>query len=140
MNVQAIIDRARRLGYVSSSQYSDAKALEDFNIIRRKLGKIFIQRLDEDYFFDILTQDSVLGQTEYGLNDTTNNIEIDKVKSVFVKESSTATDYTPAVEVYTDELDKDLSWYAENQPTSSPIYHISDESIFIYPATLAVTA
>tara|TARA_R110002051_G_C8610591_1_gene481822 strand:+ start:740 stop:853 length:114 start_codon:yes stop_codon:yes gene_type:complete len=37
MNVQQIIDRARRLGYVSSNQYNDTQAIEDFNIVRNKL-------------------------------------------------------------------------------------------------------
>jgi len=139
LTVQQIIDRARTKGYISANQYTDPQALQDFNIVRKKLCKIFIQRIDEDFFFDILTQDSVASQTEYGLRDDTNNIEIDKVKSVFVKYDATATDYTPVKEVYTDELTKDLSWYATNQPTNSPIYHISDQSLFIYPETIALT-
>ena len=34
---QQVIDRARRLGYISSAQYNDTKALEDFNVVYKGL-------------------------------------------------------------------------------------------------------
>lgn len=133
MNVQQIIDRARRLWYVSSNQYSDAQALEDFNIVRKKLWKILVQRVNEDFFFDILTTDLIADQSEYNLYDDTNNIEVDKLQEVYVKYDSAATEHTKATLVNKDDLDRDLTWYAENQPESDPIYYVADESVFIYP-------
>lgn len=139
MNVQQIIDRARRLWYVSSNQYNDTQALEDFNIVRKKLWKILVQRVNEDFFFDILTTDLIADQSEYNLYDDTNNIEVDKLQEVYVKYDSTATEHTKATLVNKDDLDKDLTWYAENQPESDPIYYVADESVFIYPKGKGVT-
>ena len=139
MNVQSIINRARRLWYISSNQYTDAEALEDFNIVRSKLGKVINQRVDEDFFFDILTTDLIASQSEYNLFDDTNDIVVDKLQDVYVKYDATAAQHTKATLVDKDNLDKDLNWYAENQPQSNPIYYVADESVFVYPEGTAVT-
>lgn len=139
MNVQSIINRARRLWYISSNQYTDAEALEDFNIVRSKLGKVINQRVDEDFFFDILTTDLIANQSEYNLFDDTNDIVVDKLQDVYVKYDATAAQHTKATLVDKDSLDKDLNWYAENQPQSNPIYYVADESVFVYPEGTAVT-
>ncbi len=139
MNVQQIIDRARRLGYVSSNQYNDTQAIEDFNIVRNKLWKIFVQRINEDYFFDVLTTDLIDSQTEYNLFDEANNIEIDKLQEVYVKYDATATEHTKARVVNKNDLTKDLTWYADNQPESDPFYYIADESVFLYPKGNSIT-
>ena len=139
MNVQSIINRARRLWYISSNQYTDTEALEDFNIVRKKLGKVINQRVDEDFFFDILTTDLIANQSEYNLFDDTNDIVVDKLQDVYVKYDATAAQHTKATLVDKDSLDKDLNWYAENQPQSNPIYYVADESVFVYPEGTAVT-
>ena len=129
MTIQEIIDRARRLCYVSSSQYSNTLALEDMNIIYNDLTQSITQELDEDFFFDDLYTDLKVREDEYVLTDSVNNIYINKVKSVFVKYEPNEVDYTEALQVSKD----DFFVRKSNASKNNPIFYIADNSIFLYP-------
>lgn len=95
----------------------------------------------ESYFYNEMTSDdpTVVWQKEYTLPavisgnlDGTNKllgVSIDYGNDIFVK----------ARKIDMNSLDKDLSWYAEHQPTTDPIYTIQDNSVMIFPVPTATT-
>ena len=129
MNVQEIIDRGRKLWYVSSTQYNDTISTQDFNIIYQDLVGKIIQRVNEDFFWDKLQATTIDNQEEYSLDS-----RVFKVKDVLIKYDSTDDYFTPVREEFIDRLNKDASWYKTNQSKDDPFYIIADESIFLYPA------
>jgi len=112
MNVQQIIDRARRLAYVSSSQYDDTKAIEDFNVIYSDVVNQINTQVNELYFWDKFITTSVVWQNEYTI--PANVSKIDKL----LVDGKTYT-----------EVDK--NWLDES--VASEVYYIADESVFIFP-------
>ena len=131
---QQIIDRARSLWYVSISQYSDAKALEDFNIVRTELSNLIIQNVNEKFFTNTISADAVIDQNEYSLTDDENEVDVNKIEDVYIKYSTT-WNYIKAYKENRDRLPKDLSLYNNSQSELSPFFFISGDSVFIYPAT-----
>ena len=53
MDVSTIISRARRFAYVNSTDYSDATALQDLNIIKDQFWAEIVSQLPEDYQWEI---------------------------------------------------------------------------------------
>lgn len=137
---QMVIDRARSLWYVSSSQYSDTNALEDYNIVRSQLSNQIMQNVNENYFSEILKTTWVVGQNEYALTDDVNSVNINKVEDVFIKYTATG-DYVKCTKTDKDSLQYDLDEYNTRQANTSPFYYVFADSVFIYPAItdLAVT-
>ena len=130
---QDVIDRARSLWYVSSSQYSDTKALQDYNIVRQDLSNLIMQDVNENYFSDIIRTDWVIDQNEYALTDATNNVDVNKIEDVFIKYNDT-NEYVKAYKQNKDYLRKEMSEYNTTQSSSNPFYYVFADSIFIYPA------
>lgn len=52
MNVTQIISRARRIAKYNTSNYPDASALEDLNVIKDEFWAEIVSRLEEDYNWD----------------------------------------------------------------------------------------
>ena len=129
MNVQAIIDRARRLTYTSSNQYTDAQAVEDFNIIYKEIVSRITYEVNEDFFWDILQTSSVVDQSEYVLDP-----KVRKIRELFIKYNSTDDYYTKAEEIDWNTLALDKAWYEANVSQSTPKYYVADESVFLLPA------
>lgn len=128
MNVQEIINRARRLTYTNTAQYPDNVAIEDFNIIYKQVCNSLTQEVNEDFFWDSFTTNAVLWQSEYVLwND------MFKIKDVSVKYKDT---YIPVFNQETINLPYDIEYYKTNQSTNNPFYTINDNSIFIYPSPI----
>jgi hypothetical protein len=86
MTIAEIIARARRLCYVSSAQYPDATAIEDINIVYKDLTNTITNEVNENFFFDIIKADTIIGQNEYTLDDPTNSIYVNKIKSLYYKD------------------------------------------------------
>ena len=63
--VQKVVDLARGLGYVNSTQYTDAEAVEDFNNVYHDLENDLVRYLNEDYYYDVQYADLIKDQTEY---------------------------------------------------------------------------
>lgn len=132
MNVQEIINRTRRLTYTNAIQYPDTTAMEDFNIIYKQVCNSLTQEVNEDYFWDIFTTNSVIWQNEYRLSS-----DMFKLKSVSVK-YKIDWEYIPAFTQETTQLTNDRDYYKTNQNTSNPFYTIDDNSIFIFPTPTEV--
>ena len=127
MTVQEIINRARRLYYTNSVQYTDAQAIEDFNIIYKDLCNSITQEVNEDFFWDIFKTDTAASQSEYTLDTTVNKVEN---LSIIYEDW---WDYVTVTQRELSSLPFDAEYYQENQNKSNPFYEIKDESIFIYP-------
>ena len=52
MNVTQIISRARRIAKYNTSNYTNASALEDLNVIKDEFWAEIVSRLEEDYNWD----------------------------------------------------------------------------------------
>lgn len=126
MNVAWHITRARRLWGVDSHQYDDDDAIIDLNIRYHDIEDA-ITKLQEDFFWDDFYTITVIDQEEY-------TIPEDATKILWVSIKYSADDeYKTARLVDINNLDFDRDWYKLNQSSSDPIYHISDNSYFIYP-------
>lgn len=132
MNVQWIIDRARSLWYVSQAQYSNAKALEDFNTIYKLICSTIMQQINEYYFSDEIVGDYFNDRNEYLLKDDVNGINVNKVNSVWVKYSNDG-DFVKAIKKDKSEMKEDHDYYNETTSEIAPFYYIYDDSVFIYP-------
>lgn len=133
MNVENLVERARRLWYVDSSQYNNSQAIEDFNIIYQDIANTIVN-LQEDYFWDFFNSDIIDGQVEYNLPDNLTWWFTSLYKTVWISvKYDTNSDYIKAKRISPNNLDNDLDFYAKTQSKFSPVYHISDNSYFIYP-------
>ena len=128
---QDVINRARWLWFISAAQYTDAKALEDYNIKRQELSNLIMQNVNENYFSKTIATDLVEGQNKYSLTDDDNEIKINKVEEVFIAYTE---EFEKADKVDQDRLSYDLSYYNENQNESSPFYFLFWDEVRIYPA------
>ncbi len=125
---QAIINRARGLWSISSGQYQDEAALEDFNAVHKLVCWRINSEIDEDYFTDFLTSDIAANQNEYALTDTTNSININKVAKVEVKKTATSG-YTEFALKDEGSLSRPLE---DHNSSANSFYFILDDSAFIY--------
>lgn len=134
--VEKLIKRARRLAYVDENQYNNEQALEDLNIIYHDIENTIISDVREDYFWDYFNTDTVNWQSEYNLPEQLPWNFTSLYKSLWIAVSYNENQEAPTVarRVYPYQLPRDLDWYKENQSATDPIYHISDKSVFIYPA------
>ena len=133
MNSATAITEFRLDNYIDTNQLSDANALIFLNRWYRKLINEIRTKVDEDYFYNEWTVDSVIWQREYSLEKRDSDTPwIVKIKGVSIKYKST-DDYIKARPTTFANLDRDLTWYETNQPAWEPFYIVSDNSIFIYP-------
>lgn len=139
MTPSTIIAQARTKTWVDSVNYPDAQGIIDFNFVYQDIISDIISEIDEDYFWNIIKTDSVINQEEYTIKRIASSDPfINEVNKVFVKYSSSDTYYTQATRVNPTTLDRDTDWYKLNQPKTSPIYYVQDNSVMIYPAPTEV--
>lgn len=139
-----IITTAREWANVPSSVVSDSTALRYLNMRKDDLWSAFVSRADVDFNWEEWTSDTVALQSEYTIPSVTRTtIGAKAIHGVEVAYSSDtlqntgSLSYTTAREVSTSSLKNPWSWYVENQPTSDPIFRVSDMSVFIAPAPLS---
>lgn len=131
MNVATAIAEFRLDNYIDINQLSDNNALIFLNRWYRKLINEIRTKVNEDYFYNEWTVDSVIWQIEYSLEKRDFDTPwIVKIKWVSLKYKD---EYIKAVPTTFSNLERDLSWYETNQPNSQPFYIVSDNSVFIYP-------
>jgi len=66
MDISEIFNFAReQAGGVSTIQFPDATLLKYAQIARNKMSNALIRKVDENYFYDILTADLIADQNEY---------------------------------------------------------------------------
>jgi len=135
MDITEIFDMARdQAGWVTSAQFSNASLLPYANIVYKKIANAIVRKVNEKYFYDILTADTVANQNEYILKTASGTIAwLKKVITVNVKNKSTDT-YTTKY----DPSSTDLSTQTIDEQAISPdqpnFFEIKDGSLFLYPA------
>lgn len=136
MDVSALIARSRRLWKVDDYQYTNLQALEDLNIIYHDIENTIVTEVSEDFFWDYFVTDTVIWQEEYRLPKSLswNYTSLYKSIQISIKYRNDFEEYKKAEKIYPYLLSRDLSDYKEWYSRSSPFYHISDDSFFIYPA------
>lgn len=93
MNVSQIIARARRVAKYTTSNYTDANALADLNVIKDEFWAEIVSRLEEDYNWEEWKTSSVADQGEYTLPPLTGTSDGTKaLKTVSI--SYTGTSFT----------------------------------------------
>ena len=85
--------------------------------------------IDEDYFWDYWTADTVAGQSEYALPS-----DLKKVLGVSVKRLSTDTEYWKLKESRLSNYPRDILAYVQKNPVNDPFFIIAENSVFVYPA------
>lgn len=146
MNVTQIISRARRIAKYNTSNYTNASALEDLNVIKDEFWAEIVSRLEEDYNWDEWKTSTVSGQGEYTLPPLTSTSDGTKaLKTVAVSYGTTVYDdgglqYVKAKLVNPASMALDWDYYKNNQSELNPVYYVSDNSIFIAPIPQSAVA
>ena len=137
MDTQAIVDRARRNCHTDSTNYTDAQALEDLNLVYQELVDEIVVNTKGDFFWDKWVTNTVLNQSEYIVEKLwidPDDLDIKKINKVFIKYSDTDTQFTTVTYQNPGVLIEHPDYYKTNQPKSNPFFYIQDTSIFVYPA------
>ena len=141
MNSLEIINRARRLAYTESDNYTDTVWVEDLNLIYQEMVDEIVSISKWDYFWDTGKTDTVIWQSEYSADKlwiSPDDLDIKKINKVFIK-YSTDSEYLTQVKYLSPwVLTEHPSYYSNNQSIVNPFFYIQDESIFIYPAPTEV--
>jgi len=140
MNVAQIIAKMRREVPVDTSQYSDANALIDLNIVKDSVWSEIVT-LWKKLKWQKWTTSSVIWQSEYTLEEVASDSEWTKQLSwvSVCYDGETYDDtwelkYVACREVNMYWMEKDWDYYVENQDIKDPIFAKSDNSFFIAPA------
>lgn len=140
MNWATLESELRSFTGTTSSNYSQANVFLDLNKSYHYIEDCITENIGENYFYQEVTSNiTVDWQKEYVMDvvpagnldwvNKTLGVSIDYGNDTFVK----------AVKVDINSLEHDPSWYETNQPTSSPIYTIQDNSVMIFPVPTALT-
>lgn len=134
MTVDNIITLARDLSSTSSSNVSDAKALIYANIVYHDLENAIVDSVDEDFFWDTFTADTVADQQEYTLPTWDATTEwLKKLLRVEVKYSSTDT-YRELYNIWTlGGHQRTDDFLKANRPHNDWRFEYRENSIFLYP-------
>ena len=75
MDITEIFDMAReQAGGVTSAQFPNATLLPYANLVYKKIANVIIRKVNEKYFYDILTANTVANQSEYTLKTSSGTI------------------------------------------------------------------
>jgi len=118
---QDVINRARSLAYVSSSQYTDTIALEDYNLYRKKIANEIMQKVNEGFFTSSITTPTIIWQNRYSLEDTVNWIKINKIDGVFVN-------WKKAIKIDGENMSEE-----EKEKQAFPSFYIKNNYLYLYP-------
>jgi hypothetical protein len=124
----------------TTAQVWATNALLFANIVYHELEEAIRNEINEDYFYDYFTTDTVANQTEYVLQaQTSSSAGINKIISVGIKYATADTTFSPLRPYTSSGLYDTEEWTITNQSQGDPFYIVKDNSIFIYPApTVAV--
>lgn len=133
MKVQDILNYAITSSYSNNSSINNDMLLTYLNIEYHKLAKEIKDRVRSDFFYDIFTTNLVAGQNEYSFEpSTTDNVGIEHILSVEIKQSSDVDDKTWVRLAYRNSNMGALS-LSQMQSNSYPCFDINDSSLFIFP-------
>lgn len=143
MTVDNIIALARTLTKTNTTQVSAANGLSFLNAVYHDTVASLLQYVSEDFLFEVWVTDAIADQAkgEYVFPaPDANNAGLAKLKGVEIKPLSTSDYYIKATQVDVRNLTNGWDWYLANQPASTPIYWIADDSLFIAPNFTSDTA
>lgn len=139
MNWATLITELRSFTGTTSTNYSDTLAVIDLNKSYHFIEDCITEVVWESYFYQEFTSDPLVsGQKEYTLP-TNLSWNLDWVNKTLGISIDYGNWYVKATKVDVNSLDKDVSWYETNQPTTNPIYTIQDNSIMIFPVATDTT-
>jgi len=137
MNVSEIIWLARTLTHTTSTQVSDAVGLQYLNIVYHDLENSIVTGINENFFWDTFTTDTVEDQNEYVLpvaSATVNGIrKIIDWRIYWTQEQADDSNYSKLSSDSTNNYSEGLDYLEENQPTNNAFFELREGSVFIYP-------
>lgn len=90
MTIAELITLVRNQTNTSSSNIADAVVIDYLNIAYHDMENVIVDRVDEDYFWDIFEADTVADQNEYTLQaGDTDTQGVKKILRVEIKHSDT---------------------------------------------------
>jgi len=136
MTAAEIFTLARLKAYTDSSQYSDATLLPSLNIRYHEIENAIVS-LKEDYFYDVLSTDTVGNQQRYNLKSSSATVEwVKKVINTYVKWATTDQYPIKLTLGNTDNDSRSLEEIASSQPKDSWFFMIRWWETIIYPTPL----
>jgi len=133
MTPESILNKSRRLTYSNTNQYDNIVWIEDLNEVYQDIVTTITQKVNEDYFYDIFTDDLVSGQNEYQFKiPEATEVWMNKLKELYIKYTAD-WDFKRAKNTSEATMEMTPDWYETNQSPETPLFTIADNSVFIYP-------
>lgn len=126
------ISRVRTRLHATSSNYPDIVGIDHYNFAYQDITGD-MQLLEEEYFYTYWLTGTIVNQEEYEIK-LLWTVDINQLKRVFIKYSTTDTDFIPVRRENQNNLTYDKEYYKKNQDKNDPFYYIQDRSIWIFPA------
>lgn len=135
MNVTEILTFGCMNAGTTLAQVWATNALIFANITYHELEECIRNDIAEDYFYDYFTTSLVSWQNEYVFAEQSATlVGINKIVSVGVKYSANDTEYKTIYPFSMGSFSNTDEYLQANQSSSTPIYTVKDNSIFIYPS------
>lgn len=135
MDLAAIYTMSRLNTGTTSTNLPDATLLTITNVTYRDLINTIVSRVNEDFFYDEWTADTVANQREYTFPVRTASVSwLKKLISIGIKYATTDDYYRITTPTKFSNLTSDPTYYVENQTNTEPFFTVADKSVFIYPA------
>ena len=136
MDVNSLVSLTQTLSGVTSSQVSDTITLQFVNLAYHEVEELIRNDIDEDYFYDYFTTDTILNQSEYNFSSIAPTALLPgilKIISVGVMYSNADTAYRTVRAFGSGSLYSTPEYTQVNQPNTDPFYIYKDNSLFLYP-------
>lgn len=137
MDVPTILSTARTLTHTASNMVglSDADLLPYLNESYHVVENVVATRVDEDFFYEIFTQDTAISQQDYRIETSSSTQDgMNKITQVEIKRNADDTYYQKLPRVDVERLDKTPDYYTSSQAQADGFYDLKRDRIFIYPA------
>ena len=111
------------------------------NVVYRDLINSIVKRVNEDFFYEEWSFDTVTNQREYTFPVRSSTLAgLKKVISVGIKYSTNDDYFRMVTPTKFSNLTNDPTYYEDNQNEFTPFFTVADKSFFIYPKpTIGIT-
>lgn len=135
MLMEDVFEMAReQAGWVTAAQFPSDWLLKYANIVYKEMQNALIRKVNENYFYDILTADLVTWQSEYNLKNTSwTVVGIKKLITTNVKRNTTDKYFTKLPNSSTNLSSQSIDEQAAS-PDQWSFVEIKDGSLWLYPA------
>ena len=134
MDLAAIYTMSRLNTGTTSTNLVDATLLTLTNVTYRDLINTIVSRVNEDFFYNEWTTDTIANQREYTFPVRTASVAwLKKLISIGIKYATTDDYYKITTPTKFSNLTSDPTYYVENQTNTEPFFTVADKSVFIYP-------